>query len=398
MVDLDVFQLDGADDITCAGFLDFLAVAAAADEHLADALFALVAGVDDILALGELAVKDAEVADFAEILVLGALEAECHSRIGSIALQLFAAFGLLGLGHLIRCRHVLADELKQTVDTEILLGAGAEDGEEVALVDGEFEGFGELLGSEVAVLEVFLHEGVVGSGGFLNESHTHLGSLVGMSGRDFFLGHLAIGEGVHLVGHDIDHLIETKTSVGGELQHGAFSAEVILQLVHAIVEVGFFCIKVVYYKYHRGVELGSVTVGYLCAHLNATLCIDHNDGGLHHVERGIEFSLIVSEARHIEDVHLLATELGVHQGVLHGIAAVVFNVAVVTDGVLAIDGSAAIDKSATEGHSFGHSGLARFGTAHQGDVANVRSLIDFHCVYVLFILFVCTSWGNRTLI
>ena len=139
---------------------------------------------------------------------------------------------------------------------------------------------------------------------------------------------------------------------------------------------------------HRGVELGSVTVGDLGADLDAALGVDDDDGGLDHVEGAVELTLVVGEARHIEDVHLLATELGVHEGVLHGVAAVVLDVAIVADGVLAVHAATTVDKAAAEGHSLSHGSLARFGAAHEGDVTDVLSLINFHCYcYYLFIFY-----------
>ncbi len=141
---------------------------------------------------------------------------------------------------------------------------------------------------------------------------------------------------------------------------------------------------------HRGVELGSVAVGNFGADLDAALGVDHDDGGLDHVEGCVELTLVVGEAGHIEDVYLLATELGVHEGVLHGVAAVVLDVAIVADGVLAVHAATTVDEAAAEGHSLSHGSLARFGAAHEGDVTDVLSLINFHC-YFLFILFLFHS-------
>ena len=188
----------------------------------------------------------------------------------------------------------------------------------------------------------------------------------------------------HLVGHDVDHLVEAETGVGGELEHGALATEVVLQLVDGFVEVGLLGVEVVDDEEHRGVELGGIAVGDFGADLDAALGVDHDDGGLDHVEGAVELTLIVGEARHVEYVHLLATELGVHEGVLHGVAAVVLDVAIVADGVLAVHGAAAVDEAATESHSFSHRGLARFGAAHEGDVTDVLSLINFHCVNIYF--------------
>ncbi len=379
MVNLHVLQLDGADNVTGAGLLDTLAVAAAAHEHLADTLLTLVAGINHILCLGQFAVVDAEIGDFTEVFVLGALEGEGHGGVGIVALQFLAAFGLLGIGHLAGCRDVLADELKQTVDTEVLLGRGAEDGEEVALVYSEFQGLSEFLRGEVAILEIFLHEGIVGSGCFLNKGHAHLLGLVGILSRNVGFGHLAIGEGKHFVGHNIDHLIEAEAGVGGELQHGALATEVVFQLVDGVVEVGFLGIKVIDDEEHRGVELGCIAVGNLGADLHTTLGVDHDDGSFDHVEGTVELTLIVGETRHIEDVYLLAAELGVHEGVLHGVAAVVLDVAIVANGVFAVHAATTVNEAAAESHGFGHGGLATLGAAHEGDVANVVSLVNFHC-------------------
>ena len=62
------------------------------------------------------------------------------------------------------------------------------------------------------------------------------------------------------------------------------------------------------------------------------------------------------------------------------------DVAIVADGVLAVHAATTVDKAAAEGHSLSHGSLARFGAAHEGDVTDVLSLINFHC-YFLFILF-----------
>ncbi len=158
-------------------------------------------------------------------------------------------------------------------------------------------------------------------------------------------------------------------------------------MVDGVVEVSLLGVEVVDDEEHRGVEFGGVAVGDFGADLDAALGVDHDDGGLDHVEGAVELTLVVGEAGHIEDVHLLATELGVHEGVLHGVAAVVLDVAIVADGVLAVHAATTVDKAAAEGHSLSHGSLARFGAAHEGDVTDVLSLINFHCYFIIYFIF-----------
>ena len=389
MVDLDVFEFDGADDVAGAGFLDTLAVFTAAHEYLADALLALVAGVDDILSFGQLAVVDAEIGDFAEVLVLCALEGEGNGGVGGVALEFFAGNGFLAFGYLVGGGNVLADEFEQASDTHVLLGGGAEDGEEVAFVDGEFQGLGELLGSEVAVLEVFLHQFVVSGSSFLDEGHAHLGSLVGIGGGDLFFGGFAVLEGVHLVADDVNYLVESQSGIGGELEDGAFAAKEVLELVDAVVEVSLFGVEVVDDKDHRSAKFGGVAVGHFGADFDTALGVDHDNGGFDYVEGCGQLALVVGEAGDIEDVDFLATKFGVHEGGLDAVFAVELDVAIVADGVLSVYAAAAVDEAATEGHGFGHGGLARFGTAHEGDVADVGCLVYFHVVILFCYLFLC---------
>ena len=134
---------------------------------------------------------------------------------------------------------------------------------------------------------------------------------------------------------------------------------------------------------HGGAQFVAVAGGNLGAHLDAALGVDDHDGSLDHVEGAVELTLIVGETGNIDNVHLLATKFGVHEGVLHGVAAVVLDVAIVADGVLAVHGTTTVDKAAAECHSFSHRGLAGFGAAHEGDVADVGCLVNFHC-YVLY--------------
>ena len=383
VVDFYVFEFDGADDVAGAGFFDALTVFAAADEYLADAFFALVAGVDDVLGFGEFAVVDAEIGDFTEVFIFGALESEGDGGVGGVAFEFFAGFGLFGVGNFAGSRDVLADEFKETVYTEVFFCGGAKDGEEVAFVDGELEGFGEFFGGEVTVFEVFFHEFVVGSSGFFDESHAHFFSFVGEFGGDVGLGVFAVGEGVHFVGNDVNYLVESQTGVGGELEDGALGAEEVFELVDAVVEIGFFGVEVVDDEEHGGVEFCGVAVGDFGADFDTALGVDHDNGSFDYVESGVEFALVVGEAGDIEDVDFLATEFGVHEGGFDAVFAVEFDVAIVADGVFVVYTATTVDEAAAEGHGFGHGGFARFGTADEGDVADVGCLVYFHVVIVL---------------
>jgi fructose/tagatose bisphosphate aldolase len=128
-----------------------------------------------------------------------------------------------------------------------------------------------------------------------------------------------------------------------------------------------------------GIDALAVAIGNLSTHLNTCLSIDNHYGSLNNIESSHQFTLEVSKTGNVKDVDFLTAKLGVEQRGVDGVAAIKLDVAVVGDGVLVFYGAAAVDHAAIEGHGLSHGGLTRFSAAHEGDVANVVSLVNFHC-------------------
>ena len=156
------------------------------------------------------------------------------------------------------------------------------------------------------------------------------------------------------------------------------AAEVLLQLVQGLVEVGFLVVELVDGEHHGDAGSLGVTPLDLSTHIDTVLGVDDHEGGVHHAECGNRLTNEVIEAGAVHHIDFGAVEFGVHNGAVDGLLSFEFHLAVVGEGVLVLHGASSADYAAVEGHSLAKRGFTRAVTADDGDVSDFFRLINFH--------------------
>ena len=157
-------------------------------------------------------------------------------------------------------------------------------------------------------------------------------------------------------------------------------AEDFAHLLHDVVVVGFFSVKLVECEDYGFVYTGSGAEDVLCAYFYAVLGVDNDKACVCDVEcrYGIAYEVVSSRA--VDDVELLAKELGIYHGGEHGGSVFLLYREVVAYGVLCFDCAAAFYHSTLEEHSFCECGFPGSLAAQQGDVFNFVGLIYLHVI------------------
>ena len=207
---LGVLEAHDGHDLAGADRRDLLTLVGVHLVDLADPLLAAVDRVDHGRAGLELAGVDADVDQLAEVRVGGDLVGQAGERlvVGRLALDLLVlVLDRVAAGSR-RCRaatgRYLHDRVEQGLDALVLERGAAQDRVELVGQGGATDRGLELLDGELALLEVLLHDVVVGLGQRLEELLAVLGGLLGQLGRDLLdlvvlthRGLAAPGQGTH---------------------------------------------------------------------------------------------------------------------------------------------------------------------------------------------------------
>ena len=309
----------------------------------------------------------------------GGLEDEADERVGGVALVFVAVGGLHG-GSLVRGGAVLEDEVHEALDALVVAGGGADHGEGAAVGDTEFETLDHVFLGEGAFFEELVHEGLFVLSGSLDEGVVHLLSLVGEVGGDVFHHHLATvgGELEELHLEQVDDGVEADTGIHRVLQGHHAAAEVLLELMKSLIEVGLLVVELVDDEHHGDVHSLRVTPLDLGTHVHAVLAVDHHQSGVHHAHCTDGLANEIIKTRAIHHIDLASLIFSIHHRALDGLLSFQLDFAIVGNGVLVLYGTSSADDTAVKSHSLGQCRLTYAVTANDGNVSDLFGLIYFH--------------------
>ncbi len=188
-----------------------------------------------------------------------------------------------------------------------------------------------------------------------------------------------LGKLEHLHLEQVDHRIEAGTGIHGVLAYGQV-AEQSLHLGDGLVEVGVVVFQVVDGEHHGRVVLEGVHPGDLGTHFHAVGGVDHDHGGVGHGKGGDHLADEIVETGGIDDVDLLAVELGMQHRGEDRVLALQLDGPVVGYSVLVIHASSPVDLATFEQHAFGQGGLAGFRSTDECDILDLVRLINLHFI------------------
>ena len=281
--------------------------------HLEDAAHPLLvggAGVEDLIALVELARVHPEVGEAADVGVGHDLECQRRERLGVVGLALV---GLTGAGvltldrrHVERRRQEVDNGVEQGLDALVLERRAVEDRHEAVVQRAVAHGSLDLVLGDLFVLEHLHHEVLVEVGERVEQLRAiHLGvvdefgrnvDLVPAGAEIFALPH----ERLHL--HEVDEAGVLALRPDRQLEHGDVLGEALLDRAEHEVEVGAGAVHLVDEAHARHVVAISLTPDRLGLRLHAGHTVEHGDSAVEHTKRTLHLDGEVDVARGVDDV------------------------------------------------------------------------------------------------
>ena len=375
------FPLHLADghDVAAAGFLDLGVLLAAHGVHAAELIGAAHAHVAQRQIGRDLAGEHLDEGVLAELVGNG-LEHERAHRAVRVDGEL-AAVSRGDLTDLGRVGHVIHDRLQHGLGADAAVSGAAEHGEHGAVLQTLTQALDGILLGEHHVLEVFLHEFLVRTGGRLKERLAQRLDHVGVGGGNGDLrGLVAIG----LVSHVV-HQIDDTGAVAHRRGHGADGAAVLfLQGGEDGGKIAVIFIRLGDVEHAGHVGIFEVFPAALSADGDAVFRSAEDYAGLdgaqgaHHVAREVE------KARAVEHVDLAAAEVDRRDaGRDRDLALDLFGI-VITDGVAVGRLALAVDRARHIQHALGECGLTAAAMAEQAHIADILGFVA-HVVYSPYI-------------
>ena len=382
----DVLEADEGVDVAGVGLLHRVLLVGVHLEELADALLLALGGVEDHLALGDLAGVDAHVDELAVEGVGGHLEGQggegslLVGRTGEHLLLVTDGVAL-DVGDVERGGQVVQDGVEHGLDALVLEGGPGQDREGLT-GHGELADTGLELGdAELLALEVLLHEGVVGLGDRLDQLAAQLLGLGDQLGGDLLVlddgaaGVLAVGvllgeaDGPHL--QDVDEAGELVLGADREVEDDRGGVEAVADGLDGEVEVRAQLVHLVDVADARDVVLVRLAPHRLGLRLHALLAVEDRDGAVEHAQGALDLDREVHVAGGVDDVDLVVLpEAGGGRGgdgdtalllllhPVHGRGAVVRLADLVVD-------------ARVEQDALCHGGLTGIDVGHDADVADL---------------------------
>ena len=372
-------------DVAAAGFLDLSALLAAHGVHTAELIGAARAHVAQRQIGHDLAGQHLDEGVLAELIGNG-LEHERAHRAVRVDGEL-AAVRRGDLADVGRAGHVIDDRPQHALGADAAAGSAAEHGEHGAVLQTQTKTLDGVLLREHHVLEILLHERLVGAGGRLKERLAQRLDHVGVGGGNGdLLGLVALG----LIGNVV-HEVDDARSVAhrrGDRADGA--AVLVLQGGEDAGEIAVILVGLGDVEQAGDVLALEVFPAALRADGDAVLRGAEDHAGLsrahgaHHVARKVE------KARAIEDVDLAAAEIDRRDAGRDRDLALDLLGIVVTDGVAVGSFALTVDRAGQVQHALGERGLAAAAMSEQAHVTDVLGFVA-HVVYSPSILTIGNS-------
>ena len=174
----------------------------------------------------------------------------------------------------------------------------------------------EFLLRQIALLEKFLHQRVVGFGDVLDELAVQFLYLRLPFAGGGFLGVFAGAVG--RVGHDfvaqhVQHLVETRPGIHRHVHRKDVPPEMLLRRLQHRVEIHVLLVERVDDDHFREAVAGGVIPHAVGAHAEAVLRVNDDQREIADAQRAQTFADEIQIAGRVNDVELLAHPFGVHQ-------------------------------------------------------------------------------------
>ncbi len=207
-----------------------------------------------------------------------------------------------------------------------------------------------------------------------------LGGPLFFAFRDLQLLRLAAfgGELVHRHLQEIDDGVEFVALIEGVLHQNGGGPETVPDRLYRSEIVGFGMIRLVDGEDRRFLELLDIFPVQLGAHLHPVLGVDQHHRRIGHPQGGDYLADKVVQAGGVDNVDLVVPPVGMEQGGVNRVAALMFDLVIIGDGVLVLHRAPAIGEPGLEDHGFGQGGFAGLDTAEQDDVFDVLVIIKLH--------------------
>ena len=260
-------------------------------------------------------------------------------------------------------------------------GRAEGDGKDLAISKRLAQARLELLGRQRALVEVSLHQLVVGLGDPLDELVAPLFDCVlelRRGVRGFGLAVAVSGVAVGLAVDQIDHAFEIVLPADRHLERDDRLAEVLAERLEHPLEVRVVAVHLVDMEQNRLTEAFGVAPHPLGRHLDAGDGVDHQHGGVGGADGGTTFEFEHPRARGVEDVDLVLAPG--HEARRQGdrVTALDLLGIEVGGGIAVLHPLHAVDRAAGVEQSAGDRGLAGVGVTREGDVPDHARVIDLH--------------------
>mmetsp|Transcript_16906 Transcript_16906/g.45368 ORF Transcript_16906/g.45368 Transcript_16906/m.45368 type:complete len:533 (+) Transcript_16906:948-2546(+) len=378
-----ILEADDGDDIARAGLVDLLALVRVHEKHAADPLLLALHGVEHGRALLHDARVNADEGEGADERIGDDLEREARERrhvVGladeGVAVDVHALDG----GDVERGGHVVDEGVEEGLDALVLEGGAAENGGEVeadgALADAGFElGLGDLL-----ALEVHGENVVVDLDGGFDE---HLAVLLGLLkhiGGDVLVvvggaeGLFLPDDGLHA--DEIDNALELGLGADGELEDEGDCAQILLDHVHAVVEVRAGAVHLVREAHARDAVLVGLAPHSFGLGLDAGDGVEDGDGAVQDAEGTLDLEGEVDVARGVDNVDTSVLPESRGGGSGDGDAALLLLGHIVHGGGAVVDLADFVGLAGVVEDTLGGGGLAGVDVGHDANVAVVLQVVD----------------------
>ena len=348
-------------------------------QDAADALLLADGAVPDVLAGDEGAGVDADVGEFAGVLVGDDLEgegAEGGFVGGFAALGLGAFFGLFGDdGRDFVGRGQEADDaVEELLDAFVLEGAAAVDGDDLA-GDGRLAQDGaHLVGGEGAGGEEFFHERVVLLGALLDEVFAPLLRLFEAVGGDVLDADVGVVAFAVVDGLHVDQVDDAAEAVLlADRDHDGYGVAVQLgaDFFEHAVEVGAGAVHLVDEGDLGDFVLLGLVPDFLRLRLHAAHRAEERDGAVQDAQAALDLDREVDVSGGVDEGDVVAFPLEGRGGGLDGDAALALLYHEVHGGLAVVDLAELVGLAGVEEDALGHGGLAGIDVRHDADVADL---------------------------
>ncbi len=360
----DVLQLrDGADIAGLEGVCGRVLLPLE-EENLAEPLLALRARVDEVRVGADRAREDAEDVDAPGEGVCDGLPDE-----GGGAVRLDTEVKRLLGGRW----HALHEQVEEAGRAEVLRRRAAEDREEVVVGNRVLQRGGELLARDLALLEVALHERLVGLDDGVDELLAVGRGLRRDLLRDIDGVALAPALRRHVRAHveEIDDALELVLVADRDLHGDAFLGELLAELVEHDEEVGALAVEHVDEEDAGETELLGAVPEPRRLHLHPVHAVQDEEGALDDAECGDRVRLKARIAGRVDEVQLAVLPLRVADRGGQRHLALLLVLVPVGDGRPLLDCAEPVRRAGLKEHGFDEGRLASPPMADHGDVTDL---------------------------